>query len=199
MKNFWNERYKEPSFVYGIEPNKFLAEELVKLNEGAILFPCEGEGRNAVYASKRKWNVSAFDMSTIGKTKALQFAKDENVSINYKIADALTINYKQAQFDAIALIYAHFDEKFRTKVHKKITTWLKPGGTLILEAFNFNQLGAHSGGPKELSQLYNENLLSNDFSELKTVQLYSSEVILKEGKYHNGKAHIIRYVGRKEM
>lgn len=70
----WNERYSTDEFAYGEEPNAYFKEQLDKLNAGAILFPAEGEGRNAVFAATRGWRVAAFDISTEGKKKALRLA-----------------------------------------------------------------------------------------------------------------------------
>lgn len=71
----WNDRYSQNGFAYGEEPNIYLKEQLEKLSAGNILFPAEGEGRNAVFAAKREWKVSAFDISAEGKNKALQLAE----------------------------------------------------------------------------------------------------------------------------
>ena len=72
MNNFWNERYSAHEYAFGTEPNVFFAGELRKLpRPGHILFPCEGEGRNAVYAAEQGWTVEAFDLSEMGKRKAL--------------------------------------------------------------------------------------------------------------------------------
>jgi hypothetical protein len=59
----WNERYSKNEFAYGEAPNNYLKEQLEKLSAGAILFPAEGEGRNAVFAATLGWKVSAFDIS----------------------------------------------------------------------------------------------------------------------------------------
>jgi hypothetical protein len=48
----WNDRYSNSAFAYGEEPNNFFKEQIEKLNPETILFPAEGEGRNAVYAAK---------------------------------------------------------------------------------------------------------------------------------------------------
>ena len=72
MKNFWNERYSEKEYVYGEKPNVFFAEQLRQIAPGTIVLPCEGEGRNAVYAAANGWEVQAFDTSIIGKSKAIQ-------------------------------------------------------------------------------------------------------------------------------
>jgi hypothetical protein len=44
-------------------------EQLIKIPAGTILFPAEGEGRNAIYAATQGWNVNAFDQSIEGKRK----------------------------------------------------------------------------------------------------------------------------------
>ena len=41
----WNDRYSKDEFAYGEQPNKYLREQLEKLDGGTILFPAEGEGR----------------------------------------------------------------------------------------------------------------------------------------------------------
>lgn len=71
----WDDRYSEKEFAYGEEPNNYLKEQLSKLTPGPILFPAEGEVRNAVFAAKMGWNVSAFDISIKGKTKAIKLAE----------------------------------------------------------------------------------------------------------------------------
>jgi hypothetical protein len=57
MNNIWNERYSQEEYVYGEEPNVFIAEQLNKLQNGIIILPCEGEGRNAVHAASQGWIV----------------------------------------------------------------------------------------------------------------------------------------------
>ena len=57
MKNFWDERYSIKDYVYGTSPNQFFKEQIEKLEAGKILMLGEGEGRNAVYASRKGWSV----------------------------------------------------------------------------------------------------------------------------------------------
>src|SRR6186713_3732560 len=90
----WNDRYSNEAFAYGEEPNNFFKEQIEKLNAGTILFPAEGEGRNAVYAAKLGWEAAAFDISAEGKNKALKLAEANNVTIDYKIGELETLNYQ---------------------------------------------------------------------------------------------------------
>jgi hypothetical protein len=198
MSNFWNERYSEKEYVYGEEPNVFFAEQLSKLTPGTIILPCEGEGRNAVYAALHGWKVKAFDSSEAGKIKALQLAGKKEVVIDYDIDDAVTVNYGESNADVVALIYAHFPPSIRKQIHQKAIQWLKPGGKIIMEAFNPDQLQNNSGGPKELSMLYTEEMMKEDFEGLRIEWLQTVQTILNEGKYHEGKADIIRLIASKE-
>ena len=92
MKQFWDERYAEPHFVYGEAPNVFFENSLKDLSAGKILLPCEGEGRQAVHAAAQGWEVLAFDQSSAGRDKALQLAEKiaGNAPLsNYAITQAL--------------------------------------------------------------------------------------------------------------
>lgn len=110
----WNERYSNNEFAYGKQPNNFLKEQIEKLKAATILFPAEGEGRNAVFAAKLGWAVSAFDISVEGKKKALMLAEANNVTIDYQVGELETLNYNTEQFDVIALIYAHFPASIKS-------------------------------------------------------------------------------------
>jgi len=50
MKEKWDERYGAKEFAFGEQPNNYLKEQLDKIPIGKMLFPAEGEGRNAVHA-----------------------------------------------------------------------------------------------------------------------------------------------------
>ena len=139
-KDFWNKRYSETDFVYGEEANSFLKTELEKLPIGKILFPADGEGRNSVFAATKKWKVSAFDISKEGKKKAVQLAEKNKVKIDYQVGEISDLDYKTEQFDAIALIYAHFPGKIKSSSHKEIDKFLKKDGTIIFEAFSKKHL-----------------------------------------------------------
>lgn len=203
MKEFWNERYSASEYAYGIAPNEFFAEILAGLKPGKILFPAEGEGRNAVFAAESGWDVSAFDLSESGKKKAEQLAVSRGVSLEYQVGNLSEITYPAESFDALVLVFAHFPASLRENFHRKLSTFLKPGGTLILEGFSkdhlkFSSVNPLAGGPKDPSMLFSEEELRSDFREMQILSLEEKEVELKEGLYHSGKSAVIRLVARKE-
>jgi SAM-dependent methyltransferase len=197
MGNFWDERYGMEEFVYGEQPNEFFKQQLSKLNAGKIILPCDGEGRNGVHAAVCGWNVLAFDSSVAGRAKAMRLAISKNVVIDYEIGDATQIEFSENSVDVVAFIYAHFPPTIRQQIHRKAIAWLKPGGRIIIEAFNPKQLALNSGGPKEISLLYTENILQDDFKDLEIEVLESCTTELNEGKFHEGLAQVIRFVGIK--
>lgn len=197
MKSFWDDRYSAAEYVYGEDPNVFFAEQLKKLTPGKIILPCDGEGRNAVYAALLGWEVLAFDSSEAGKIKAEKLAQKKNVKIDFIIGDALTINYTQKSVDVVALIYAHLPAQVRKRLNNAAVSWLKPGGRIILEAFNPNQIGNLSGGPKEVSMLLTEQIIKEDFGSLQVKLLQMVETELYEGEFHKGKADVLRFIGQK--
>ena len=199
----WNDRYSNEEFAYGEEPNNFFKEQIEKLNTGTILFPAEGEGRNAVYAAKLGWEVAAFDISEEGKNKALKLAEANNITIDYKVGELEPLNYQPEQFDAIALIYAHFPAEIKSYLHKTLETYLRKGGIIIFEAFSKKHLeylaiNDKVGGPKDIESLFSIEEIKADFPNYEIIQLEETEIELNEGLFHNGKGSVIRFVGKKK-
>jgi hypothetical protein len=198
----WDERFKAGQFAYGTEPNNYLKERLTPLAPGAILFPAEGEGRNAVFAAGRGWKVSAFDISMEGRMKALRLAADKGVTIDYQVGELKTLPYAPAQFDALALIYAHFPAGIKSSMHRALDAFLKPGGYIIFEAFSKSHLryaleNEKVGGPKEIGQLFSTEEIASDFPNYDVVELAEREIGLSEGLFHNGTGSVIRFFGKK--
>lgn len=197
MQQFWDERYTGDEYVYGTEPNAFLVKELQELKQGKILFPAEGEGRNSVYAATLGWNVTAFDFSEEAQRKALRLANKNKVKIDYRIANFDDVNFPEEYFDCIALIYVHHPSEKRNEYHRKILSYLKPGGQMILEAFSKEQINNDTGGPGNIDFLYSKKEIEDDFRDLSIYDISCEDIILSEGIYHNGKASVVRLSGTK--
>jgi len=195
MTEIWNQRYAQDTYVYGIEPNEFYKEQLSKLHPGKILFPAEGEGRNAVYAALNGWEVTAFDSSQEAKKKAERLATEKEVKLEYHISSIENIEFEENSFDAIVLVYVHTENRHEN--HRKLLRFLKPGGTLILEGFSKKQLSNNSGGPRNLDMLFSIEELNSDFKSLNEINISESEIELNEGNLHIGKAAVIRIVAKK--
>jgi hypothetical protein len=204
MKQMWDNRYAAEPYAYGTEPNVFLKEKLAQYAlSGKLLMPAEGEGRNAVYAASQNIAVFAFDISEKGRAKAIKLANEHQVEINYNVGDFLKMDYIDNSFDGAALIYAHFPLPLLSVYHQKISHLIKPGGLVILEGFSKNNLPLREanpdvGGPNNVEMLFSKNSILDDFPNFEVLELEEATVDLKEGLYHNGKAKVIRFVGRKQ-
>ncbi len=106
---FWNTRYAEKAYAYGEKPNVFFAEKINELQPLSLLLPAEGEGRNAVYAAKLGWDVTAFDYSSEGKDKAVS-STEEGVS---KIEKALGV---ENLYSGDPLMARHFESALRVSL-----------------------------------------------------------------------------------
>ena len=198
MKDMWEQRYGADEYAYGEEPNAFFKACLDGLPvPGRLLLPADGEGRNAVYAAQRGWQVDAFDFSPAAREKALRLAERHGVHINYEVADYETAHIEPEAYDAVALIFAHKHQSIRRTVHRKLVLALKPGGHLFLEAYSKDQLAYGTGGPPTEQLLYALEDLREDFSALDIVELERVEAEIHEGRYRTGLASVLRLVARR--
>lgn len=199
IKDFWDKRFAEPGYAYGTEPNDFFKSEIDKLQPGAILIPGAGEGRDGVYAAKQGWTVQCADLSESGRQKTLLLAKENNVNVQYDCRSISDVEYGDNQFDVIAATFFHLDEPGRQKFSNNVLKWLKPGGYFVAELFTKEQLKNNSGGPKDVSMLSGAAEMQNDFGWMEIISNEETETVLNEGKYHQGKANVVRFVGRKKQ
>ncbi len=195
MKEIWDKRFSKENFVYGKEPNQFFKHEIEKLTPGKLLLPGDGEGRNAVFAAQLGWDVTCIDFSEEAKNKALKFASEQGVEINYILGDVLSAFPRDIKYDAIALVFLHLAEDEREILHRNVVNSLAPGGRVILESFDRDQLKHNSGGPKETSLLYTLEQIYTDYNQLE-LDIFSKELVeLNEGDKHVGQASVIRLSG----
>jgi hypothetical protein len=202
MSSFWDERYSTAEYAYGREPNEYLKAKLQGVEPGKILFAAEGEGRNAVYAVRCGWITSAFDLSSEGKRKTEELAKEYCVAVDYKLGELPSLGYSAGQFDAVALIYAHFPAALKENYCKLLDSYLRKGGTMIFEAFSkdhlrYNRENPKVGGPKEENMLFSTEEISSYFKDHTVLELEQKEITLQEGLYHNGPGSVIRFCGIK--
>jgi SAM-dependent methyltransferase len=191
--DFWNARYEDEAYAYGTTPNVYFRRQLDQLPPGRLLLLAEGEGRNAVYAARQGWQVTAVDFSDEARAKAQRLAVAQGVHLDYQVADLTSLSWQQpGAYDAIGLIYVHLPPPARLAVHAAAARSLAPGGHLILEAFSPRQLGLPSGGPKSAELLYEPAELAQDFAGLQLLENQELGVVLREGTFHAGPAQVVR-------
>lgn len=194
-EEIWNTRYSKTQYAYGKAPNEFFEKELEKLPPTSILFPAEGEGRNAVHALRKGWNVVAFDSSNKGRDKAIALAQEHGVILDYRVEDAQF--FECPKVEAIVYCYFHIPKSLKENLYTRLNSFLSDNGALIFEGFSYKNVGMGSGGPQKEGMCFTTQEVQVLFSDFKAVKVWEERVKLTEGEYHNGEAWVIRAIGTK--
>ncbi len=192
----WNDRYLDEEFIYGTEPNAFLAEHASKL-AGPVLSLAEGEGRNAVFLSSLGLQVHGVDGSSVGLAKACRLANLRGVNIQTEVADLATYHPATNFYGSVISISAHLPSRIRNRLYPLIEECLLPNGLLLLEAYSENQLSRTTGGPKDADMLMTVSKVEREFRQLVPIILHEVEREVYEGKHHTGQASVVQFIGRK--
>lgn len=194
----WEERYGSTTeFLYGTEPNDFLAATAPTLTAGDTLCLADGEGRNGVYLAGLGHRVTSVDLTKAGMAKAAALATERGVSLTTVVADLADYDLGTERWDVVVSIFAHTPPPIRRRVHGALATALRPGGTLILEAYTPDQIGRGTGGPPvpeltmDLARLDKE-LVGLEFE-------HRAECIrpVIEGPGHTGDGAVVQVIARR--
>ena len=197
---FWNERFDKEEFIFGKEPNEYLVEQTTQyLKPGnSVLCIADGEGRNGVWLAKQGMQVTGFDVSDIALMKANQFAKDNQVEIQYSLCDTDGFDWQANAYDAVIGIFIQFaDPVMRTRIFQQVHRALKPGGIFILQGYTPKQLEYKTGGPSLIEHLYTEEMIRDLSQEFEILNLICYEKELSEGARHTGMSALLGMVTKK--
>ena len=193
----WDQRYSASEYVYGKEPNDFLASMAGQIQPGTTLCLADGEGRNGVFLATRGHRVTAVDSSHVGLQKANRLAVECGVSIETVHNDLAHYPILPSAWDNIVSIFCHLPSKLRQEVHRSVVAGLRPGGHFILEAYTVNQLKFGTGGPKDEDRLMRLVDVEQELAGLhiELAQEIEREVI--EGHFHDGKGAVLQILAIK--
>ena len=197
---FWNERFDKEEFIFGKEPNEYLVEKTKQYlkPQDKVLCIADGEGRNGVWLAKQGMQVVGFDASDIALAKAKQFAKDNQVEVEYSFSDTDSYAWHENTYDAVIGIFIQFaDPAMRARIFQQAHKETKPGGLFILQGYTPKQLEYKTGGPSLIEHLYTEELIKGLAKEFQILELVSYEKELSEGPRHTGMSAILGLVCRK--
>lgn len=130
MSQFWDERFAEPGFKYGLQANAFLRQQAQAWPAGRVLLPGDGEGRNSVWLAEQGHRVLAVDSSAVGLAKAAGLAAQRSVAARWSGEQADLGHWapESQAFDAVVLVYVHLPSALRTGLHRRLVQGLRPGG-----------------------------------------------------------------------
>jgi hypothetical protein len=196
-EDFWNERYAAGDYLYGTEPNAFLAEHAHLLHD-PVLSLSEGEGRNAVFLASRGLRVLGVDCSVVGLQKAQALAGARGVTIETEVADLAVFEPRENHFGSVVSISGHLPSSIRKRLYPLIERALTPGGTVLLEAYSERQLQNSTGGPKNIDMLMTVDKVRREFPNLVPLLAREIEREVVEGEGHTGMAAVVQFIARKE-
>ena len=201
MSQFWDARYTGEDYLFGVEPNAFLARQVARLKAGErALSIADGEGRNGVWLARQGLDVHAVDSSAVAQEKARRLAQTHGVTLQYELANLLEWTWPEEAYDVVVGIFIQFmnpDE--RARMFSGIRAALKPGGLLLLEGYTPRQLEFGTGGPPHAEYLYTEELLRTAFADLTIIELRSYDAEVHEGVGHKGMSALIDLVAQKPL
>lgn len=201
-KERFDDRYTEPGYHYGKDPDPFLASLAARFEPGQkALLPGDGEGRNGVWLATRGLHVTTFDLSKVGVEKSRALAAEQGVTIDAQVAAAETYAWPPAAtFDVVMLNYLHLPPARREPLHRSAWNALKPGGLFILQAFSPRQLDRRKqgaeGGPQIRDNLYTVDMMRADLPGA-TFELLEDADIELHGHSHHGLCAVLRVVAQR--
>jgi len=194
---FWDDKFSADHYIYGTDPNEFLATNFAAIPKGNVLCIGDGEGRNGVFLATQGYQVTSVDSSAVGLRKARELATIKGVEINTILADLNDYDFGNGQWSGIVSIYCHLESPLRQKVHSGVVSGLKNAGVLLLEAYTPKQLEFNTGGPPRTSLMYSEEILQSDFKGLDFSLLQEIDRPVKEGTHHDGMGAVVQAIAVK--
>ncbi len=201
----WNTRYRDAGedYLFGTEPNRFLAHRADLLRDGrTALCVADGEGRNSVWLAEQGLEVTAVEISAVAVEKARRLASGRGVKIAFEVADMLAPNWPPAPmhglYDWVIGIFIQFTGAAdRVRQFAAMKQLACRGGRVLLQGYTPKQLDYGTGGPGVLENLYTPQILSAAFGDWEIEELVEYEEDVSEGRGHSGRSALIGMVARK--
>lgn len=197
----WEERYAAQGYVFGKAPNYFLAacKPLLPAH-GRVLAVADGEARNGVWLAEQGLNVLSLDFSPTAQAKGRTLAAERGLAIapgpgarlTFEQGDVHTWAYPDNTYDIVVEIFTQFSTpKERAMKWAGMKRTLKPGGLLIVQGYTPKQLQYGTGGPKEVENLYTQQMLEAAFAGFTNMRFTEEELEMHEGERHSGMSAVI--------
>lgn len=195
----WDERFSGDVYVYGEEANLFIREAAARFipPRSRVAAYAEGEGRNAVYLARQGHEVTAYDYAQAGLRKTEALAAKNGVRVQTVRADLIEDELPVGQYDAVVMVFGHFPSKDQYRVLDKMFDSVKPGGRLLMEAYEKEQIHLDTGGPRDADWLYSAAELLEWSKRRRMKHFFTGEAERNEGLFHSGNCCVVQVVVEK--
>lgn len=166
----WDRRYADGEFLWTVEPNRFVVQELRDVTPGHALDLACGEGRNAVWLAQQGWRVTAVDFSPVALAKARRLADARGVSVDWVAADLLDWEPQEGGYQLALVAYLQIEPVDRATVLRKACAALASGGEILVVGHDLSNLSDGVGGPQDPSLLYTSAAIAAELPGLTIVR-----------------------------
>lgn len=163
----WDTRYAASDLVWGVEPNRFVAQAFSERVDGrrALDIAC-GEGRNAIWLASRGWQVTAVDFSHVAIERARTLSASEGVPVEWVEADVVTWQPEAGAFDLVLISYLQVPALAFRAVLARAGAALRPGGELFGIGHAVRNLDEGFGGPRDARVLWDADVIASALVDL---------------------------------
>lgn len=194
----WNEHYSSNEYVFGTEPNEFIARIKPYLpRKGRALDLATGEGRNGVFLAQHGLDTEGVDMSAVGLEKARKLAEAKGVHFSTRLENITEMQMPSEHYAVITSVFCHFAEPERTRVMQRIIGALQSGGLFAGVFYHPDQIGYGTGGPSDPAMLGTLEEMQSALDGLEWLIAEHSLREMDEGSRHQGTSSVICLLGRK--
>ncbi|MBM6404404.1 class I SAM-dependent methyltransferase [Phycicoccus sp. CSK15P-2] len=142
-QHVWDERYSEQEGIWSGEPNHALTVEAAGLAPGRALDVGCGEGADAVWLTRRGWEVTGIDPSVVALGRARLHAESAGVRVTWRHGTLAGLDLPAGGFDLVSAFYAVLEKD--TQPLGRLTSLVAPGGTLLVVHHDTSAYGQDHG------------------------------------------------------
>jgi 2-polyprenyl-3-methyl-5-hydroxy-6-metoxy-1,4-benzoquinol methylase len=137
----YSKKYEKEHFTQGTMGEVDFIEKEINFNKNSKILDIGcGTGRHAIELTKRGYNVTGIDLSEDMINKARKNAKKEDIEVDFRIADARNLSFKE-EFDLVIMICEGAfplmeTDEMNFQILKNSANALKNSGKLIFTTLN---------------------------------------------------------------
>jgi len=157
------------------KPRKILVELVEKglIKKGKALDICCGAGTNALYLTKKGFQVTGIDISSKAIEYAKEKARNENARIQFQVENFLNLPFGDEEFDFVFDMgcFHHVNVEDRSTFIRGVHRVLKKGGSYLMICFSFKNGPAWNHFTKEqIIQLFSDHFKIKNIEDIASVE-----------------------------
>jgi len=152
--------YASEAPPFNAEPSAFLARAVDGVAPGKALDIAMGQGRNSLFLARKGWQVTGYDVSSVGLSQAQAAASKAGLKIETVQKSHADFDFGADRWDLVVMVFpgTSMDD---LELLRKIKASMKKGAMIVVEQFNAPP-GEGAKGPA--------NALFKTFGEFRVVR-----------------------------